>query len=66
MLRNLVSKETTMNAPISLETRNTDTIINLFNQSIGRLRLTNTKSLILASLLVGALITLPSGPSAGR
>src|SRR6202521_3708759 len=63
MLRNLVSKETTMNAPISLETRNTDTIINLFNQSIGRLRLTNTKSLILASLLVGALVTLLSVPS---
>jgi len=35
-------------------------MIKLFNQSIERLRLTKTKSLILASLLVGALITLLS------
>ena len=37
-------------------------MIKLFNQSIGRLRLTTTKSLILASLLVGALVTLLSAP----
>jgi hypothetical protein len=55
-------KETTMSAPISLETRNTDTMIKLCNQSIGRLRLTKTKSLTLASLLVGALVTLLSAP----
>jgi hypothetical protein len=35
-------------------------MIRLFNQAIGRLRLTTTKSLILASLLVGVLVTLPS------
>ena len=40
----------------------TDTLIKLFNQSIGRLRLTKTKSLILASLLVGAMVTLLSAP----
>jgi hypothetical protein len=40
----------------------TDTMIKLFNQSIGRLRLPKTKSLILASLLVGALVTLLSAP----
>ena len=51
-----------MSAPISLETRNTDTMIKLFNQSIGRLGLTKTKSLIPASLLVGALVTLLSAP----
>jgi hypothetical protein len=51
-----------MSAPISPETRNTDTMIKLFNQAIGRLRLTTTKSLILASLLVGALVTLLSAP----
>ncbi len=34
----------------------------LFNQSIARLRLTRTKSLILASLLVGGLVALPSAP----
>jgi len=62
MLPNLVSKEMTMSATISLETGNTDTIIKLFNRSIGRLRLTNTKRLILASLAVGALITLLSAP----
>jgi hypothetical protein len=38
------------------------TMIRLFNQSIGRLRLTKTKSLIPASLLVGALVTLLSAP----
>ena len=32
------------------------------NQSIGRLRMTKTKSLILASLLIGALVTLLSVP----
>jgi hypothetical protein len=37
-------------------------MIKLFNQSIGRLRLTKTKSLTLASLLVGALVTLLSAP----
>jgi hypothetical protein len=51
-----------MSAPISLETRNTDTMSKLFNQSIGRLHLAKTKSLILASLLVGALVTLLSAP----
>src|SRR6267378_5701219 len=40
----------------------TDPMIKLFNQSIGRLRLTTTKSLILASMLVGALVTLLSAP----
>jgi len=40
----------------------TDTMIKLFNQSIRRLRLTKTKSLIFASLLVGALVTLLSVP----
>jgi hypothetical protein len=51
-----------MSAPISLETKNTDTMIKLFNQSIGRLRLTKSKRLILACLLVGALVTLLSAP----
>src|SRR5437660_12078964 len=37
-------------------------MIKLFNQSIGRLRLTKTKRLILAPLLVGALVTLLSAP----
>lgn len=37
-------------------------MMKLFNQSIGRLRLTKTKSLILASLLVGALVALLSTP----
>jgi hypothetical protein len=36
--------------------------IKLVNQSIGRLHLTRNKSLILASLLVGALVTLLSAP----
>ena len=40
----------------------TDRIIKLFNQSIGRLHPTKIKSLTLASLLVGALITLLSAP----
>jgi hypothetical protein len=40
----------------------TDPLIKLFNQSIGRLRLTKTKSLVLASLLVGAMVTLLSAP----
>jgi len=40
----------------------TDTMIKLFNQSIRRLGLTKTKSLIFASLLVGALVTLLSVP----
>jgi hypothetical protein len=51
-----------MSTPISFETRNTDTVIKPFSQSIGSLRLTKTKSLILASLLVGALVTLLSAP----
>ena len=55
-----IPEETIMSAPISLETRNSDTLINPFNQSIGRLRLSKTQSLILASLLVGALATLLS------
>jgi hypothetical protein len=40
----------------------TEPIIRLFNQSIRRLRLTKTKSVILASLLVGAMVTLTSAP----
>ncbi len=40
----------------------TDPMIKLINQSIGRLRLMKNKSLILASLLVGAMVTLPSAP----
>jgi hypothetical protein len=51
-----------MSAPISLETRNTDTRIKLFNQSIGSLGRTKTRSLTLAFLFVGALVTLLSAP----
>jgi hypothetical protein len=40
----------------------TNSLIKLFNQSIKPLYLTKTKSLILASLLVGALVTLLSAP----
>ena len=40
----------------------TDPLIKLFKQSIARLRMTSTKSLILASLLVGALVALLSAP----
>src|SRR3984893_16714178 len=40
----------------------TDPMIKLFNQSVGRLRLTKTRGLILASLLVGAMVTLLSAP----
>jgi hypothetical protein len=40
----------------------TDPLIKLFNQSVGRLCLRNTKSLVLASFLVGAMITLLSAP----
>jgi hypothetical protein len=40
----------------------TGPMIKLINQSIGRLRLTKNKSLILAYLLVGALVTLLSAP----
>jgi len=40
----------------------TDPLIKLFNQSVGRLCLRNTKSLVLASLLVGAMVTLLSAP----
>ena len=43
-------------------TLTTDPTIKLFNQSIGHLRLTKYKNLILASLLVGALVTLFSAP----
>jgi hypothetical protein len=39
-----------------------DPMIELFNQSIGRLRLMKTKSLILACLLVGAMVTLLAAP----
>jgi hypothetical protein len=39
-----------------------DPMFKLFDQSIARLRLTQTKSLILASLLVGMLVTLLSAP----
>jgi hypothetical protein len=41
---------------------NADPMITFFNQSIGRLGLTETRSLIVASLLVGLLVTLGSGP----
>jgi hypothetical protein len=37
-------------------------MVELFDQSIGRLRLMKTKSLILACLLVGAMVTLLAGP----
>jgi hypothetical protein len=40
----------------------TDSRIKPFNRSIGRPRLTKTKSLILASLLVGTMVTLLSAP----
>jgi hypothetical protein len=40
----------------------TDSMIKLFHQSIGRPRLTKIKTLILASLLVGALVTLLPAP----
>ena len=40
----------------------TDPVITFFNQSIGRLRLTKTRSLILASVFVGVLVTLVSAP----
>ena len=41
----------------------TNSVIKLFNQSIKPLYLAKTKSLILASLLVGALVTLLSAPA---
>src|ERR1700686_647663 len=47
----------TMNCAVT-----TNSVIKLFNQSIKRLYLTKTKSVILASLLVGALVTLLSAP----
>jgi hypothetical protein len=50
-------KEYTMNYAVR-----TNSLIKLFNQSIKRLYLTKTKSLILASLLVGAMVTLLSAP----
>jgi hypothetical protein len=40
----------------------TDSLIQPFNQSLGRLRLTNTKHLLLGSLLVWAMVTLISAP----
>jgi hypothetical protein len=58
-MKRLFLKDITMNASVRLET--TGPITNLFNQSIGRLRLTQTKNLILASLLV-AVVTLLSAP----
>jgi hypothetical protein len=51
-----------MSLLIRLATRNTDTITKLFNQSIRSLPVTKTRSLILASLLVGALVTPLSAP----
>jgi hypothetical protein len=51
-----------MSSLIKLARRNTDTTTKLFNQSIRRLPVTKTKSLILASLLVGALVTPLSAP----
>jgi hypothetical protein len=44
----------------------TNPMITLFNQSTGRLRLTKTRKSILASLLVGVLVTLVSAPLAAR
>jgi hypothetical protein len=41
----------------------TDPMIKLFNQLTGRLRLSKTKSLLFAFLLVGALVTLLSAPA---
>jgi len=38
----------------------TEMMITLFNQSIGRHRLTKTRNLMLALLLVGVLVTLGS------
>jgi hypothetical protein len=40
----------------------TNPLFKLFNQSIARLRLTKTKSLILSTLLVGVMVTLLSTP----
>lgn len=40
----------------------TDPLFKLFNQSVERLCLRNTKSLVLASLLVGAMVALLSAP----
>src|SRR3981189_933699 len=40
----------------------TNLLFKLFNHSIARLRLTKTKSLILSTLLVGAMVTLLSTP----
>ena len=51
-----------MSSLITLETKNTDTVTKLFNQSIQHLPVKKTKSLILASLLIGALVTLLSAP----
>ena len=51
-----------MSLPIRLQTRNTDTIKKLFRQSAQRLSVINNKSLILATLLVGALVAPLSAP----
>ncbi len=47
-----------MSAPISPKTRNTDTMMKLFNEAIARLRLITTRSLIRAYLLVAIVVTL--------
>ena len=51
-----------MTSPIRLETWNTDTIKKLFRQSAQRSPVINNKSLILATLLVGALVAPLSSP----
>ena len=55
-----------MSAPISPETRNTDTMMKLFSEAIARLRLITIKGLILASLLVAVLVTLSAPLQAGE
>jgi hypothetical protein len=46
-------------------TLRTDPLIKLFNQSVGRLCRRNTKSLVLASFLVGAMVAMLSAPVQG-
>src|SRR5258706_14644837 len=53
-----IPEETTMSAPISPKTRNTDTMMKLFNEAIARLRLITTRILIRAYLLAAIVVTL--------
>ena len=55
-------EDTTMCLPISFETSSAATMIKLLNQSLACPRLMKIKTLIFASLLVGALVTLLSAP----